>query len=129
MPVGLLETKEIILINDGKFPLEFEIEPQNKLSKSAKSTNKLRKKSPVSNKKRRQCALVVGNFGFGISSGVVQPNTSLPIEVDFLSQTPSSSEEEVIFKIKNDIPNQNSGILYKLMAKSFVQGIITNDFA
>ncbi|OHS98585.1 hypothetical protein TRFO_35013 [Tritrichomonas foetus] len=127
MPIGITRSKVVMLSNNGLFPFDFEI--TKKTTENISKTKKTpRKRSPVANRRRKVIALQVGNFGFPVIFGTVQPGTSFPIEVDFTSQIPLEYSSEIIIKIMNDKPNQTSGINYSLIANSFVQGIITNDF-
>lgn len=152
MPVDVVNSKHIKITNHGVFPFDFEISqivnPEDEFSNSKKKTNKparaakssnvmatsriqnSRKKSPsMPNMKKKKIALQVDNFAFiAIKNGSILPNQSMTIEVDFCSRIQSSHESNVLFKIKNDQPGNNSGLVYKLKANSFIPGIVANDF-
>lgn len=129
--VGIVQKKEFTITNEGIFPFEYEFIPQLTTTEESKGkeadTNS--KNKPVAKPKTKPKAsnsITFGPFTLFPSTGVLQPNASLPFTIEFVSSEIGNFKESVQLSVPDSNP-ANSNFIIKFAGNSYQPSIELKD--
>ena len=134
IPINTAANKTLSITNNGSFPFEYEIvtngESDQAIAITSKPSSAKRSQVPKTkgNTKKSDKIVQIGNFSFAPFTGIIQPNTTANIDIEFFCSVAGKSTSTALIKISDSHPKDQNGVVFKISAESFVPGINTTDY-